>query len=384
MSRLDRLPPQPAWRRAVLAGACAGVFTAGVVGGVWGEPERRDDTVPVAARPADEADASLLVSRSGDRWAAAYTAEEYEAFKLSLEGEYIGTGIAVRRTAEGRIEVSRVHRDSPAEAAGVLVGDRLRTVDGSSLAGQPVTEAVGRLRGSDESHPAAPGSVVRLGLEREGEVWETELERAVLAMEPVTVSREKPGVTRIRVAGFVLGSADLLRAAVRDAPPGDGVILDLRGNFGGLITEAAESAGAFLDGGLVATYDVHGSQRALHARPGGDTERPVVVLVDGGTMSSAELLAGALQDRNRAVVVGRPTFGKGTVQMPEEQPDGSVAELTVGRYATPSGTTFEDGRGITPDLILTPGEDPEAKAGAVLDGLAGPGGNPVGDGAGQP
>jgi carboxyl-terminal processing protease len=112
-----------------------------------------------------------------------------------------------------------------------------------------------------------------------------------------------------------------------------------------------------------------------------------VVLVDGGTMSSAELLAGALQDRNRAVVVGRPTFGKGTVQMPSEQPDGSVAELTVGRYATPSGTTIEDGQGIVPDLVLTPGEDAEAKARAVLDGLAEPGGpagtaeKPVGDGA---
>jgi carboxyl-terminal processing protease len=372
MSRLDRLSPRPALRRAVLAGACVGVLTAGAVTGAWGDAEPLDDTPAAAtARSAPGGDASRLVSRSGDRWAAAYSPEEYEALRLSLEGEYIGTGIAVQRTAEGLIEVSRVHRGSPAESAGVRPGDRVRTVDGTSVDGRPVTEAVGRLRGSDRTAPAAAGSTVLVGLEREGELWETELARAVLTMDPVTVSRDEPGTTRIHVAGFVQGSAELLRAAVQNAPAGDGLILDLRGNSGGLVTEAAEAAGAFLDGGLVATYDVHGTQRALHASPGGDTDRPMVVLVDGGTMSSAELLAGALQDRNRAVVVGRPTFGKGTVQMPSEQPDGSVAELTVGRYVTPSGTTIEDGQGIVPDLVLTPGEDAEAAATAVLAGLAG-------------
>lgn len=398
-----------------------GVLTAGAVGGAWGEAEQPADPGPLAAGatagegpdgddgtegegddeegeshgagdgvrgdggdPGEDADASRLVSRSGDRWAAAYTAEEYEALRLSLEGEYIGTGIAVRRTAEGAIEVSRVHAESPADAAGVRVGDVLRTVDGVPVAGRPVTEAVGRLRGTDRPRPAGPGSVVRVGLERGGERWDAELERAVLTMEPVTVTRVEPGVTRIHVAGFVLGSGDRLRAAVRDASAGDAVLLDLRGNPGGLITEAAEGAGAFLDGGLVATYDVHGRQQALHARPGGDTSRPVVVLVDGGTMSSAELVAGALQDRNRAVVVGRPTFGKGTVQMPAEQPDGSVAELTVGRYATPSGTTIEEGQGIVPDLVLAPDEDAEAKALAVLAGLADPAGNPVGEAVPRP
>ena len=359
----------------MLAGACIGVLTAGAVGGAWGEADPVSGAdVPSAVRPLGAGDAALLVSRSGDRWAAAYTAEEYEAFRLSLEGEYVGTGIAVQRAPDGLIEVSRVHRSSPAESAGVRPGDRVRTVDGVVRDGLPVTEAVGLLRGSDRTAPAGPGSTVVVGLERAGHRWEAELERAVLALEPVTVDREVPGVTRIHVAGFVEGAADLLRAAVHSTPPGEGVILDLRGNSGGLITEAAEAAGAFLDGGLVATYDVHGSQRALHARPGGDTDRPVVVLVDGGTMSSAELLAGALQDRNRALVVGQPTFGKGTVQMPSEQPDGSVAELTVGRYATPSGTTVEDGKGIVPDLVVPPGEDPEAKARAVLGGLADPAG----------
>jgi carboxyl-terminal processing protease len=114
---------------------------------------------------------------------------------------------------------------------------------------------------------------------------------------------------------------------------------------------------------------VHGNQRALHAERGGNTSTPLVVLVDGGTMSSAELVTGALQDRNRAVVVGSRTFGKGTVQMPSEQPDGSVAELTVGHYVTPSGLTVHEEEGIVPDLVVDPGEDAEERARTVLSGL---------------
>jgi carboxyl-terminal processing protease len=144
------------------------------------------------------------------------------------------------------------------------------------------------------------------------------------------------------------------------------VLLDLRGNGGGLLSEAVTAASALLDGGLVATYDDRGEEKTLHASSGGDDERPVVVLVDGGTMSAAELVAGALQDRGRAIVVGSRTFGKGSVQRPEKLPDGSVAELTVGHYRTPAGRDI-DGTGITPDLAV--GQGAEARARTVLSGL---------------
>ncbi len=153
---------------------------------------------------------------------------------------------------------------------------------------------------------------------------------------------------------------------MRQAAPRSGLLLDLRGNTGGLVTESVAAASAFLDGGLVATYDVRGSQRALYAEPGGNTRIPLVVLVDGGTMSAGELLAGALQDRGRAIVVGSPTFGKGSVQMPSRLADGSVAELTVGHYRTPAGRAV-DGRGITPDLVA--GRGAEKRARTVLSGL---------------
>jgi carboxyl-terminal processing protease len=114
---------------------------------------------------------------------------------------------------------------------------------------------------------------------------------------------------------------------------------------------------------------VNGDERALHADPGGDTTRPLVALVDGGTMSAAELLTGALQDRGRALVVGSRTFGKGSVQMPSRLPGGSVAELTVGHYRTPSGRGV-DGRGLTPDLEVEDGALERAET--VLSGLGDP------------
>ncbi len=352
-----------------LACVFAGVLATGAATGSW--PQDAAGGAEPAADTADGVpgdDAARVVGRSGDPWATAYSAEEYERVRHALAGEYVGTGIAVVRTAAGRIEVGEVHEDSPAERAGVRAGDTIRAVDGERVDGWAVTDAVARLRGSDEAGQAGPGSTVVLDLERDGHRWRAEIARARLVSETVTVTRDAPGVTRVRVASFTQGAARLLRDAVDGAPDGDRLILDLRGNAGGLLSEAAGAASVFLDGGLVATYDVRGEQHALHAEPGGDTATPLVVLVDGGTMSSAELVTGALQDRGRAVVVGTRTFGKGTVQMPSTQPDGSVAELTVGHYATPSGRVVDEG-GLEPDLAVEPGDDPLARALTVLDGL---------------
>ncbi|MFF6812035.1 S41 family peptidase [Streptomyces sp. NPDC012403] len=307
--------------------------------------------------------ARRAVSRSGDRWAAVYSPDEYEEFEDALDGRYTGVGLWARER-EGRIEVTRVGDDTPAADAGIRAGDRLRSVDGEKVDGRPVTEVVSLLRGETTGESA--GTTVRLGLERGTRAWHETVRRARLSRDTVTVRELASRVTVITVGAFTKGSGDEVRTAVRQAPTGAGIVLDLRGNSGGLVAEAVTAASAFLDGGLVATYDVEGEQRALHAEPGGDTTRPLVALVDGGTMSAAELLTGALQDRGRAVVVGSRTFGKGSVQMPTELPDGSVAELTVGHYRTPSGRNV-DGRGLVPDLEA----DGQAlqRAETVLSGL---------------
>ncbi|MFD5251258.1 S41 family peptidase [Streptomyces bobili] len=308
--------------------------------------------------------AERAVSRSGDRWAAVYSEGEYEQFVQSLDGLYTGVGLEARRERDGRIEVTKVQAGSPAAAAGIRAGDRLRSVDGSTVDGRPVTDVVSLLRG--DATDAAAGTTVRLGLERGTRVWTQTLRRARLSTDSVTVSTLAGGVTVIRITAFTKGAGDAVRTAVDAAPAGAGVVLDLRGNSGGLVTEAVSTASVFLDGGLVATYDVEGEQRALHADSGGDTTRPLVALVDGGTMSAAELLTGALRDRGRAVVVGSRTFGKGSVQMPSRLPDGSVAELTVGHYSTPSGRSV-DGTGVTPDLDADDGALERAET--LLSGL---------------
>ncbi|WP_029391515.1 S41 family peptidase [Streptomyces xiaopingdaonensis] len=391
-----------AQRRPVLVGArgvaltlvFAGALTAGAATGSWdGGPlhrsgagaELRPDAALGAADRAEDAaasahrgrgqladDAEELVSRSGDRWATAYTAREYEGVQQALDGTYIGVGLSVarehgRESAAGS-RVAGVKRGSPAAEAGVREGDRLLTVDGSAVRGVPVTDVVALLRGSggEGRAAAAPGSEVGVLLERDGRRWRAALERTRLSTRTVTVDRLDDGTARVRVAAFTRGAGEEVREAVAAQPAGAGVLLDLRGNSGGLVEEAVDAAGAFLDGGLVATYDAGDGQRALYAEHGGDGRRPVAVLVDGGTMSAGELLAGALQDRGRAVIVGGRTFGKGAVQIPRQLPDGSVAELTVGHYTTPGGHRVE-GTGIVPDLPVEAGAVERARR--VLGGL---------------
>jgi len=359
--------PRRFGRGAALTLVFASVLVAGAATGSLPGPERkspaatarsagpgpRHEDVAAAAADAMAAGKSPVeaaeraVSRSGDRWGAIYSRGEYEEFQEALDGRYTGVGLWARRQRDGAVEVTKVRAGSPAAEAGVEAGDRLLSVDGATVEGRPVSEVVALLRGDAED--AAAGTSVVVRLERGGHAWDLTLRRAKLSTDPVTVREGADGVTVIRIASFTKGSGDAVRAALRRAPSAAGVVLDLRGNSGGLVTEAVTAASAFLDGGLVATYDVDGDQRALHAEPGGDTGRPLVAVVDGGTMSAAELLTGALQDRGRAVVVGSRTFGKGSVQMPSPLPDGSVAELTVGHYRTPSGRTV-DGRGIAPDL----------------------------------
>ncbi|MEU4255385.1 S41 family peptidase [Streptomyces fradiae] len=338
-----------------------------------GDGAVRDEVVRAAAEAAADGKSAAkaaeeVVSRSGDRWGAVYDRSEYEDYQRALDGSYTGVGLWARRTADGRVEVARVQDGGPAQRAGLRPGDRLRTIDGRPVRGRTAAEVVALLRGDGPDGGAAraqAGTRVALDVQRGTRVWTVTLRRARLAAEAVTV-RRVGDVVLIRVSAFTRGSGARVREAVARAPAGAGVLLDLRGNGGGLVTEAVDAASAFLDGGLVATYDVHGRETALYAEPGGDTGRPVVALIDGGTMSAAELLTGALKDRGRAVTVGARTFGKGSVQMPSSLPDGSVAELTVGHYRTPAGATV-DGRGIAPD-VPAPARA-EERARTVLSGL---------------
>jgi carboxyl-terminal processing protease len=197
-----------------------------------------------------------------------------------------------------------------------------------------------------------------------------------LSTSDVTIDRSVDDVLVIRVSAFTRGVGAEVNDAVASIGDPGGVMLDLRGNAGGLLEEARQVASAFLNGGVIAAYERSGKEpKILNADIGGDIKSPLVVVVDSTTASAAEVVAGALQDRNRAVLVGERTYGKGSVQEPQLLSDGSAIELTVGRYRTPTGRYLE-GVGLDPDVRIQ-GPDTEKRALQVLAALrtvAGPGG----------
>ncbi len=359
------------------------VFTAGVAVG-WSEQPGQRRTVPSgsvideavgritseSAKPVNQGELERaavdgMLKSLGDRWASFYPPSEFTGFQRPVGG-YSGVGLWLYREADGRLEVSNVQADAPAAAAGIRCGDELRSVGGRSVAGLGVTDVAAMLRG-------AAGTTVTLGVERGESLRTVVLRRSALPDDDVQVDRDASGITRIRIAAFTRGVGREVRDAARQASAasGSGVVLDLRDNPGGLLDEAVEVASVFLPGGPVVSYDDHGRRQTLDASGDGDVKTPLVVLVNGGTASAAEVVTGALQDRGRAVVVGVRTYGKGTVQAPSTLSDGSTLELTVGHYLTPSGRRI-DGVGIEPDITVSADATPEQaqrRAYQVLTGL---------------
>jgi carboxyl-terminal processing protease len=248
----------------------------------------------------------------------------------------------------------------------VRVGDQLRAVDERSTHGLTPADVASSLRGK-------PGTSVTLVLGRGTTLRTLVLTRAQVPALEVTFSMVSGHVGRIVVPAFSKGVGRQVRDAVAQLRKqhSTGIVLDLRGDPGGLLSEAVETASAFLDGGHVVTYARRDEEpQRLDAEGTGDTRTPLVVLVDGGTASAAEVVTGALQDRGRAVVVGSRTFGKGSVQEPHTLTDGSSLALTVARYALPSGRSVE-GVGIEPDIEVGTSRSGDAALKRAVDVLSG-------------
>jgi len=373
----------PLTRRVAMVSSMALIaaasYGAGVVTGVVGSSPSDGGVIDAAAdrieqsaaQPVDRAELERaavegMLKALGDRWSSYYDPSEYASFEDALEGRYSGVGLWVRPSRDG-VLVSSVQTESPAAEAGIAPGDLITSIDEWPASTSSVGDVVQRLRG-----PA--GTTVTVGVVREGVASSVTVTRTVLEASDVTVEHLADGVMRIDIRTFTRGVGRNIRDAMNNDPDSHagGVILDLRGNPGGLLDEAVEVASAFLDGGPVVSYEQRDApDRTLNAIGAGDTQTPVVVLVDGGTASAAEVVAAALQDRSRAVIVGSRTYGKGSVQEPSVLPDGSAIEFTIGRYLTPAGRVI-DGRGIEPDVLVDPLEAPEvaeARAIEVLRGL---------------
>ncbi|NDU72433.1 PDZ domain-containing protein [Actinomadura sp. DSM 109109] len=375
--------PGGALRGTAVAAAIVCAYGAGVVSGSGSErhaavarggsvlDEAAAEIGGRAARPVDRgaldrAAIEGMLRGLGDRWARYYSAREYDDVEGRLTGRYSGVGLWLgREDGDSRVLVASVQPGTPAARAGVRPGDAVTRVGDASVTGWDISRVAEALRGR-------PDETVELTVLRERRTMRFHLVRTKVSGGDVTVT-ELPGRARmVRVGAFTRGTGGQVRAAVTGHPPGGGVLLDLRGNPGGLVDEAVEAASAFLPGGPVVTYEPRGRpvQRRTVTVPG-DARTPLVVLVDAGTASAAEIVAGSLRDRDRAVIVGSRTYGKGSVQEPLRLADGSVIELTVGRYRTPSGRNL-DGIGIEPDVEVSagrPAEAAERRARTVLRGL---------------
>jgi carboxyl-terminal processing protease len=295
-------------------------------------------------------------------------AAEYEAMRVSTSGQYSGIGLEVAEE-DGRIVVMRPIEGSPAESAGLRAGDVLLAIDGEDLGPGGLDHAVQRMRGRT-------GSIVRLAVARDGEPapLRFELERSEVHVRTVSAARLPGSYGYIRVTHFNDETPrDVRRLLAKLQDPGTlrGLVLDLRGNPGGVLESAVSVADDFLDDGLI----VRAEGRAAGARfemraSGGDllADAPIVVLMDRGSASGSEIVAGALRDHRRATLMGERTYGKGSVQTVIPLSGGRALKLTTSRYFTPSGASIHE-RGLDPDVHLDAGPRP---AGAQAEPTADP------------
>jgi carboxyl-terminal processing protease len=277
--------------------------------------------------------------------------EEFEEIRLSTMGSYPGVGIEVV-AEDGVVKVLKPIEGSPAQLAGLSPGDELVQIDGNEI-GADLAGAIARMRG-------ASGSVVRLTVRREGTpgLMEFALRRAQVEVHSVIAQTLEPGYGYLRITSFSETTPEDVGRAIthikRDNPAGlKGLVLDLRNNPGGVLESGVAVADDFLDSGVIVTADGRTPEARfrMDATPGDLINgAPLVVLVNGGSASASEIVAGALKDHGRALLVGRRTYGKGSVQTVMPLTHGGAVKLTTSRYFTPSGTSIH-GKGIVPDII---------------------------------
>ncbi len=285
--------------------------------------------------------------------------EEFQNMQIDTSGELTGVGIQLAQDEETKklIVISPIE-DSPAFKAGILAKDIILKIDDQSTEGMDVNTAVDLIRGE-------PGTTVTLKIKRGNQELDYELKRARIEIHPVRYSyRESPtdSIGYIRLSQFSAKAAEEMRDAIQDLEKKKvtGYVLDLRSNPGGLLYASIEIARMWLpDGTIVSTVDRQGESDRQTAKinpmlPNTRllTEKPLVVLVDGGSASASEILSGALQDNKRAKLVGTQTFGKGLVQSVRKlDGDDSGIAVTIAKYLTPSGRDINKA-GIHPDIVF--------------------------------
>jgi carboxyl-terminal processing protease len=294
--------------------------------------------------------------------------DQYKEMKIDTQGEFGGVGIEVEMRPverdgikENILTVMSAIDGTPASRAGLTTGDQILRIDDLVTRNLHMDEAVQKMRGKK-------GTSVQLTVERPGKAWPDgktgartfSLNRELIKIDNVVAKTLEPGYGYVRLKQFSENTDRDLENALdrleKDAPGGhlSGLVLDLRNNPGGLLDQAVRVADQFIDNGLIVRTEgkdgrIIDEERA-HSR-GTRNGFPIIVLVNGGSASASEIVAGALQDHQRGVIMGTQTFGKGSVQTVIELDDGSALKLTIARYYTPSGRSIQE-RGITPDVTV--------------------------------
>ena len=287
---------------------------------------------------------------------------DYSQLKTTTEGNYGGVGLSVTME-DGAVKVITPTEDTPADKAGIKAGDYITHVNGELLYGLDLDEAVEKLKGN-------PGTQVKLTIVRPGrdKPLDMTITRARIELRPVKWE-VKDGVGIVNINTFAGNTGQATEAALTaiDKATGGkplGYVVDLRSNPGGLLNEAVRVSDAFLERGEIVSERGRDKKdiESWYAKPGDMAHGlPVVVLVDVGSASAAEIVAGALQDHRRAVVMGERSFGKGSVQGVSELSANSALRLTIARYYTPSGRSVQAG-GIEPDIVVPQLSDPDYKS----------------------
>jgi carboxyl-terminal processing protease len=338
-------------------------------------------------RPADLQDLEEgairgLLRGTEDEYTTYFSPDEYASFKEHSGGFYSGVGMSVELKNE-LVTVITVFRGSPAEEGGIRAGNIIYAVDGENVAGLPLEEVVGRIKGEEgtqvelqvyappaDSPPpqALPGDPAHFPEDSLKTLTLTRQEIQVPVIETERLSVDGQTVAHVQLLGFSEDSARRLREEVRRAVEDEEVaafILDLRGNGGGLLNEAVSVASIFMEDGVVVTTEgLHSPEEEYRARGSAFDEVPLYVLIDRFSASASEIVAGALQDTERATIVGETSFGKGLVQQIVPLSNGGALKVTTAVYLTPSGRNIND-KGVDPQIEAP--DDPATDVDETLD-----------------
>ena len=284
-----------------------------------------------------------------DEYSQYFTKEELEEYKTdNIEGQFVGIGVyIVQDTEKNAIRVLAPIKGSPAETAGILAGDYIVQVDGVTYTGEQITEATNKMKGQE-------GTTVKIQVLRGEETLDFEVERKNVRVNPIESNVYDNNIGYIYISQFDDVTTDQFKEAVNDLQNQGvaGLVIDIRNNPGGVLKTVVDMLDYILPNGLIVyTETKDGTRQEYSGSDNHELNLPMAVLVNGNSASASEIFAGAMQDYDKAQIIGTQTFGKGIVQTIRPLTDGSAVKYTIAKYFTPKGQDIH-GKGVTPDSIV--------------------------------